>query len=202
VKLDGIIANAGIMALPKLQQAHGCELQFFTNHIGHFLLITELLSELTDTARIVVLSSSAHGAAPRVGIDFDNLSGERGYSSWAAYGQSKLANLLFAKELAKRLQGTQKTSNAVHPGVIKTSLSRSMSPVVRFGLAVAEPLALKSVAEGAATQCYVATRPELAGVSGQYFADCNVATPSALARDAALATRLWTESERIVQRLG
>jgi WW domain-containing oxidoreductase len=202
VKLDGVIANAGIMALPKLAQAHGYELQFFTNHIGHFLLITELLSELTDAARVVVLSSSAHKAAPKVGIDFDNLSGQRGYDPWAAYGQSKLANLLFAKELSKRLRGTGKTANAVHPGVIKTSLARSMSPVVRLALGVAAPLALKSVGEGAATQCYVATRPELASVTGEYFVDCNIGQSSALAQDAALSARLWAESESIVRRLG
>jgi NAD(P)-dependent dehydrogenase (short-subunit alcohol dehydrogenase family) len=201
VKLDVIIANAGIMALPKLKQSHGYELQFFTNHIGHFLLITELLSELTDEARVVVLSSGAHNAAPKVGIELDNLSGERGYSPWKAYGQSKLANLLFAKQLAKRLQGTRVTANALHPGVIKTELGRSMSPVVRLVLSAASPIALKSVAEGAATQCYVATRPELAGVSGEYFADCNVAKSSALSHDSALAEKLWEESERIVAKL-
>jgi NAD(P)-dependent dehydrogenase (short-subunit alcohol dehydrogenase family) len=201
VKLDAIIANAGIMALPELQRSHGYELQFFTNHIGHFLLITELLELLNDKARIVVLSSAAHTRAPKVGIEFDNLSGERGYQPWAAYGQSKLANLLFAKELAKRLAGSGKTANAVHPGVIKTNLGRSMAPVARVALAIAEPLALKSLAEGAATQCYVATRPELAGVTGEYFADCNVAHSSALSRDTALATRLWEESEKIVQKL-
>jgi WW domain-containing oxidoreductase len=200
VKLDVIIANAGIMALPKLKQSHGYELQFFTNHIGHFLLITELLSELTEEARVVVLSSGAHNAAPKVGIELDNLSGERGYSPWKAYGQSKLANLLFVKQLAKRLSGTKVTANAVHPGVIKTELGRSMSPVVRLVLSAASPIALKSVAEGAATQCYVATRPELAGVSGEYFADCNVAKSSALSRDSALAEKLWEESERIVAR--
>ena len=202
VKLDVIIANAGIMALPKLKQAHGYELQFFTNHIGHFLLITELLSELTEEARVVVLSSGAHKGAPKVGIELDNLSGERGYSPWKAYGQSKLANLLFAKQLAKRLQGSKITANALHPGVIKTELGRSMSPVVRLVLSAASPIALKSVAEGAATQCYVATRPELAGVSGEYFADCNIAKSSALSQDSALAEKLWEESERIVAKLG
>ncbi|HEY5372473.1 MAG TPA: SDR family oxidoreductase [Polyangiaceae bacterium] len=202
VKLDVIIANAGIMALPELKQAHGYELQFFTNHIGHFLLITELLSELKEDARVVVLSSGAHKAAPKAGIEFDNLSGERGYKAWQAYGQSKLANLLFAKQLAKRLAGTKVTANALHPGVIKTELSRSMSPVVRLALGAAAPIALKSVAEGAATQCYVATRPELAGVSGEYFSDCNIAKPSDLATDSALAEKLWEESERIVAKLG
>ena len=201
VKLDAIIANAGIMALPELKQAFGYELQFFTNHIGHFLLVTGLLDQLGDQGRVVVLSSGAHTAAPKVGIEFDNLSGQRNYSPWTAYGQSKLANLLFAKELAKRLHGTGKTANAVHPGVIKTNLGRSMALPVRFALTVAEPLFLKSEAEGAATQCYVATRPELASVSGEYFADCNIAKSSALSNDAALATRLWEESERIVQKL-
>lgn len=202
VKLDGIIANAGIMALPKLEQVLGYEKQFFTNHIGHFLLITELLGSLGEKGRVVVVSSSAHRSAPQVGIEFDNLSGERGYDPWKAYGQSKLANLLFAKHLAKRLQGTSQTANALHPGVIKTSLSRSASPVVRLALGLAEPFALKSVEQGAATQCYVATRPELDGTSGEYFADCNIGKPSALARDSALAARLWEESERIVQQLG
>ena len=201
VRLDAIIANAGIMGLPELKQSHGYELQFFTNHIGHFLLITELLSELNEEARIVVLSSGAHKRAPKAGIEFDNLSGERGYDAWQAYGQSKLANLLFAKHLAKRLQGTKVTANALHPGVIKTELSRSMSPVVRLVLGAASPIALKSVAEGAATQCYVATRPELAGVSGEYFSDCNIATPSELAQDSGLAEKLWDESERIVAKL-
>ncbi len=202
VKLDVIIANAGIMALPELKQAHGYELQFFTNHIGHFLLITELLSELKEDARVVVLSSGAHKGAPKAGIEFDNLSGERGYKAWQAYGQSKLANLLFAKQLAKRLAGTKLTANALHPGVIKTELSRNTSPVVRLALGAASPIALKSVAEGAATQCYVATRPELAGVSGEYFSDCNIAKPSDLATDSALAEKLWEESERIVAKLG
>ncbi|MEP7051948.1 MAG: SDR family oxidoreductase [Pseudomonadota bacterium] len=202
VALDAIIANAGIMALPELKQAFGYELQFFTNHIGHFILITELLSQLRDDGRVVVLSSGAHKAAPKVGIDFENLTGARGYNAWQAYGQSKLANLLFSKELATRLKGTSKTANSLHPGVIKTELSRNMSPVVALALGAASPIAFKSIPEGAATQCYVATRPELASVSGQYFSDCNVAEPSKLARDAALATRLWEESERIVSKLG
>ena len=95
------------MALPELKQAFGYELQFFTNHIGHFMLVTGLLDQLTETGRVVMVSSDAHKGAPKVGIEFDNLSGERSYSPWNAYGQSKLANLLFAKELAKRLHGTE-----------------------------------------------------------------------------------------------
>lgn len=199
--LDAIIANAGIMALPELQKAHGYELQFFTNHIGHFILITGLLDRLADRGRVVVLSSEALRAAPKGGIDFDNLDGARGYSPWGFYGQSKLANLLFTKQLAKRLQGTRKTANAVHPGVIDTNLSRSMHPAYRLGYAVMRPLFLKTIPQGAATQTYVATHPRLEGVSGEFFSHCNLKKSPRIALDAALAERLWDESERIVARL-
>ncbi|MEI9938564.1 MAG: SDR family oxidoreductase [Pseudomonadota bacterium] len=204
VKLDGIIANAGVMALPTLELVHGYERQFFTNHIGHFLLITELLAELADKARVVMLSSAAHTMAPKAGIEFDNLAGQRSYGAWAAYGQSKLANLLFAKHLAKRLanEGSAVTANSVHPGVIMSGLQRSMPAIQRLGMAIAAPIGFKSIPEGAATQVYVATRPELEGVSGEYFADCNLAQPSERGKDAALAERLWQESERIVAQLG
>ena len=201
-KLDGIICNAGIMALPKLQQKHGTELQFLTNHIGHFILVTGLLDLLVENGRVVVLSSSAHKMAPKdVGIEFNNLSGERGYSSWRAYGQAKLANLLFAEALAKRFEGTDKTANAVHPGVIRTNLGRHMNPVMNFTMAVSGPLFLKSVPQGAATQCLVATRPEVATTSGEYFADCNPAPTSSHGADAELAERLWTASEELVAKL-
>ncbi|HKO52547.1 MAG TPA: SDR family oxidoreductase [Polyangiaceae bacterium] len=202
-KLHGIIANAGVMALPKLELVHGYERQFFTNHIGHFLLVTELLSELAEKARVVILSSGAHTMAPKAGIEFDNLAGQRSYKSWTAYGQSKLANLLFAKQLAKRLAtaGSTVTANSVHPGVIMSGLQRNMPAALRLSMAIAAPITMKSIPEGAATQVYVATRPELDGVSGEYFADCNVAQPSAQGRDSALAERLWQESERIVLQL-
>lgn len=200
-RLDAIVCNAGIMALPRRETAHGHELQFFTNHIGHFILVTGLLDRLADDGRVVMLSSDAHRAAPTAGIEFDNLSGERGYRPWKAYGQSKLANLLFAKELARRLAGTKRTANAVHPGVIATNLSRHMNPVVRAVFGMTEPLFLKSVGQGAATQCYVAVHPASAGVSGEYFADCNVARPRRDAEDPALAKRLWQVSEEIVAKL-
>ena len=200
-KLDAVVCNAGIMALPRLEQAFGYELQFFTNHIGHFLLVTGLLNDLADNGRVVMLSSAAHARAPRgVGIEFDNLSGQQRYDPWVAYGQSKLANLLFAKELAKRLAGTRKTANAVHPGVINTNLARSR-PLIAFAMHIAEPIGFKSIAQGAATQCYVATHPKLEGVTGEYFADCNVARSTRRSRDAELAARLWAESERIVAEL-
>jgi NAD(P)-dependent dehydrogenase (short-subunit alcohol dehydrogenase family) len=197
VRLDALICNAGIMALPKLRQAHGIELQFFTNHIGHFILVNGLLDRLAPQGRVVIVASNAHRRAPAAGIEFDNLSGERGYVPWKAYGQSKLANILFTKELARRLTDGR-TANTLHPGVIATKLSRSMGALPRVALAVATPLVLKDEAQGAATQVFLATHPSVAGITGQYFSHCQRAEPEPIANDAALAARLWQESERIV----
>ena len=196
--LDAIICNAGIMALPELNQKFGYELQFFTNHIGHFILVTSLIDSLADNGRVVMVSSDAHNRAPKEGIQFDNLSGEREYGPWASYGQSKLANLLFANHLATRLEGTGKTANSLHPGVIHTNLTRSMNPVAGVAMAIAGPLALKSVGEGAATQVYLAVHPNVEGVAGKYFSDCNVGRSSSHGRDADLAAKLWEVSEGIV----
>jgi len=196
--LDAIICNAGIMALPDLETKHGYELQFFTNHVGHFILVTGLLEQLAEAGRVVMLSSGAHTGAPDEGIQFDNLDGSKGYTPWKAYGQSKLANLLFARELARRFEGSRRTANAVHPGVIATNLSRHMNVVARTAFALGKPLFLKSVEQGAATETYVAVHPDVADVSGEYFADCNVAKSSRLGRDMQLASRLWEETERIV----
>lgn len=201
-KLDVIIANAGIMAVPKCETAFGYELQFFTNHIGHFMLVTGLVDSLTEDARVVMLSSSAHSSAPKCGIEFDNLDGSGGYSPWQAYGQSKLANLLFAKELSRRWASTSRTANACHPGVINTNLTRHRNAFERMALgAIAEMLFLKSIPQGAATQCYLAVSPGVAGVSGGYFADCNEAPCRADADDAELAKKLWACSEQIVATL-
>jgi WW domain-containing oxidoreductase len=196
--LDAIICNAGIMALPTLNQKHGYELQFFTNHIGHFILVTSLLDSLSDRGRVVMVSSDAHRRAPREGIQFDNLSGERQYSPLANYGQSKLANVLFANRLAKRLEGTGRTANSLHPGVIDTNLWRSMQPIARGAIAIAGPLVLKSIGEGAATQCYLAVHPSVEGVAGKYFSDSNVGRSSRHGRDEEMAAKLWDVSEQIV----
>jgi NAD(P)-dependent dehydrogenase (short-subunit alcohol dehydrogenase family) len=197
--IDALICNAGIMALPKPEPKYGLDLQFLTNHIGHFILVTGLLETLAEEGRVVMLSSSAHEMAPAEGIDFDDLDGSKRYSSWRNYGQSKLANLLVARELARRFQGTRRTANAVHPGVIRTNLGRHLGLMANV-LAVASPLFLKNVGEGAATQVFVAAHPGM-GANGEYWADCNVRKSSANGRDMALAARLWAESEKIVSRL-
>ncbi|MBK6846732.1 MAG: SDR family NAD(P)-dependent oxidoreductase [Proteobacteria bacterium] len=199
--IDALIANAGIMALPRPEQRYGLELQFLTNHVGHFMLVTGLLDQLADDGRVVMVSSRAHHGAPRGGIAFDDLSGARHYRPWVAYGQSKLANLLFARELAQRLAQSarpRRSAHALHPGVIRTNLVRHLNPLLRGVLALAAPLVLKSAAQGAATQCYVAVHPALAGLNGRYFADCREALPSPYGRDDALARRLWEVTEALV----
>ncbi|MEZ4323235.1 MAG: SDR family oxidoreductase [Myxococcota bacterium] len=193
--LAGIIANAGIMALPTLQQKNGIELQLYTNHVGHFLLVTGLLDRLTDDGRVVMLSSGAHFMAKR-GLELDNLSGERDYDAWRMYGRSKLANILFARSLAKRFEGTGRTANAVHPGVIRTNLARHMDDAEALFESIKNRM--KTVEQGAATQCYVAVNPEARPISGEYFSDCGVADTLPEAKDDELAEALWNRTVELL----
>jgi NAD(P)-dependent dehydrogenase (short-subunit alcohol dehydrogenase family) len=200
--LTGLVLNAGIMALPERTLLHGVEAQFFTNHVGHFLLTTGLLDVLAANARVVIVSSDAHRAAPGAGVDFDNLDGAKGYGAWRFYGQSKLANLLFARSLGQRFAGTARRAFAVHPGVIQTNLGRHMPAIARGVMAVANPVFLKSPAQGAATQVWAAVHPDAAAVSsGSYLADSNVSRPTRHGQDDALAERLWSWTEGFVSRL-
>ncbi|TVQ92723.1 MAG: SDR family NAD(P)-dependent oxidoreductase [Deltaproteobacteria bacterium] len=196
--IDVLMLNAGIMALPKLQTAHGFELQFLTNHLGHFLFATSLLDQLAPDARVVVLSSRAHESPVKGGIDFDNLDGSKGYSAIGFYGQSKLANLLFARELGRRFEGTERVALAVHPGVIATNLGRHIGVLANVFFAVANPIALKTIPQGAATQCWAAVHPDAAEHNGGYLADCNPRASSKHGSDLTLAARLWEVSEKIV----
>ncbi|MEK6975934.1 MAG: SDR family NAD(P)-dependent oxidoreductase [Candidatus Thermoplasmatota archaeon] len=198
--LQAIIANAGIMALPRLELVHGYERQFFTNHVGHHLLVTRLLPQLAADGRVVVLSSSAQRAAPREGIQFDNLDGSRGYAAWTAYGQSKLANLLFVRHLSTRLPSPRQAAIAVHPGVIRTRLHRNLPPVARRLFGLAAPF-LKSAQQGAASPTWAAAHPAAAGLNGAYVVDCAPQRPKGHAADAGLAAKLWTETERILEQV-
>jgi len=195
--IDVLICNAGIMELPKLEQIYGIEKQFVVNYLGHFILVNRLLDQVkaAKQGRIVVLSSGRYKSAPPEGIQFDNLSGEKGYDPLAAYGQSKLAIALFSQELSRRLEGTAVTSNSVLPGIIMTNLGRHyptwkilLSKLIGWTF-------MRSVEEGIATTCYVATNPELAKVSGQMFLNCKPITPEGShMSDRALATKLWNVS--------
>ncbi len=198
--LDVVLCNAGIMALPALELANGFEQQFNTNHLGHFLLVHNLLDKVkqAEQGRIVMLSSLAHKMAPSKGINFDNLDGSKYYRDWTFYGQSKLANLLTALALSKQLEGSDATANAVHPGIIRTNLSRNMgglqglvfnNPIT--GWVAGKMMGSKTIAQGASTQCYVATAAELSNVSGRYFSDNNEERPSRHGQDQDLANRLW-----------
>lgn len=199
--LDALICNAGIMALPKHETVLGYEKQFFVNHVGHFILVTELLEQLSDDGRVVVVASDAHKrGCPKGGIVLDDLSGESWYNGWRAYCHSKLANVLFARELGRRFeeQGSSRCAVAAHPGPIDTNLTRNMNPLARAGWSLLGPMFLKSIPEGAATQTWAAVHPDAADLNGEYLADCNVAETNQYGRDTELAKNLWEATEEIV----
>ncbi|MED6191450.1 Short-chain dehydrogenase TIC 32, chloroplastic [Stylosanthes scabra] len=167
--LNILINNAGVMATPFQLSPDNIELQFATNHLGHFLLTNLLLETMKKT-----------------------INDESVYNSYFAYGQSKLANILHAKELTRRFkeEGVEITANALHPGSIITNILRYHGYINAVANMVGKYF-LKNVQQGAATQCYVALHPQVKGISGEYFMDSNKATPTALANDSELAKKLW-----------
>ncbi|XP_074321788.1 short-chain dehydrogenase TIC 32, chloroplastic-like [Silene latifolia] len=205
--LNLLINNAGIMAVPYQVSKDNIELQFATNHLGHFHLTNLLLDVMKKTAqeskregRIVIVSSEAHRFAYGEGIRFDKLNDESGYSSLQAYGQSKLANILHANELARRLkdEDINITVNSLHPGSISTNLLRHHSFINGIVHSVGK-LVLKDVEQGAATTCFVALHPQIQGVSGKYFMDSNIAQPTSQSQDTELAKKLWDFSSNLTQ---
>jgi NAD(P)-dependent dehydrogenase (short-subunit alcohol dehydrogenase family) len=189
--IDALVCNAGVL-LTELKQVRGLEMQFVVNHLGHFVLVNRLLNRVQEApeGRVVVVSSVAHRAATN-GIEFDNLSGEREFNGFRMYGRSKLANGLFSLELARRLEGTNATSNSLHPGGVATNIVRNIPSMQGASYLT------KSPEEGAATSCYVASNPALAGVSGYYFSDCNPEDPGGFMTDEAMAAKLWAVSEEL-----
>jgi NAD(P)-dependent dehydrogenase (short-subunit alcohol dehydrogenase family) len=200
IPLDILICNAGIMELPQLEQVDGIEKQFYVNHLGHFVLTNQLLDPIiaAPQGRIVTVSSGrATAATPPEGIQFDNLSGERGYDPALAYGQSKLANVLFTLELARRLDNTNATANSLRPGVIATNLGRHLPRWKVIALETVGSVFTKTVAEGAATTCYVATAPALSDVSGYFFDHSNPVRAGGFTEDTEMAQQLWDVSEQL-----
>ncbi len=197
--LDILIPNAGIGTFTEFGLVNGIEKIFVVNYLGHVVLTMNLLPlvQAADRGRIVhVGSRMGYMAAPDGGIDFDNLRGEGEYSASEAYGRSKLANALFSLKLSQMLDPNETTSNVVHPGFVKTNIGRNATGIIGFLYNNAATIVQKDLAEGAATQVYVATNPLLEGVSGAYFEDCNpvkVNGPNHVF-DAALADRLWDET--------
>jgi NAD(P)-dependent dehydrogenase (short-subunit alcohol dehydrogenase family) len=203
--LDILVDNAGIMATPELRTAEGWELQFATNHLGHFALTTGLHDALTSSgkARVVVVSSVGHINGEVLFDDLDFIA--HPYDAWAAYSQSKTANILFAVEAAKRWADDGITVNALNPGrIASTNLSRHMeTPPAAFDPKGSTGVSVKNIEQGAATSVLLAASPLVAGVTGRYFEDCQEAVPfepgtrrgvASYALDPAKAERLWQVS--------
>jgi NAD(P)-dependent dehydrogenase (short-subunit alcohol dehydrogenase family) len=208
--LDVVIANAGVMACDQKQTLDGFEYQFGVNHIGHFVFTCMLVPALqaATSARVVVLSSAAHkfGAIDLEDYNFDN----QQYQKWLSYGRSKTANVLFALGLNKRLLALGITANAVHPGMIATDLGRHLTKedMLQLGdMVTSSGSQYKSIEQGAATEVWAATAPELAGKGGLYLEDNHIAEPAKndadggympFAVDMAIADQLWTLTEKLV----
>jgi NAD(P)-dependent dehydrogenase (short-subunit alcohol dehydrogenase family) len=192
-RLDVLVNNAGGFWAHRHVTADGLEHTFALNHLAPFLLTSLLLDRLTASAptRIITVSSGAHA---RGRIDFDDLQGERNYSGQRAYSQSKLANVMFTYELARRLDGTGVTATALHPGVVRTSFgAEDQAAYLAVMIGVAR-LFMKTPAQGAGTSIYLASSPEVEGITGRYFVNRKPKTSSKASYDTAAAARLWQVS--------
>jgi NAD(P)-dependent dehydrogenase (short-subunit alcohol dehydrogenase family) len=192
-RIDVLINNAGLVLGERRITPDGFEHVFALNHLAPFLLTNLLLPKLTASApaRVVTVTSDAHSAA-RLDLSDPNL--ERGWDSWRSYANSKLANILFTRELARRLDGTGVTANCAHPGVVRTGFGRESRPLLRLGITIARPFML-SPERGADTIVYLASSPDVADQSGGYYVKRQRREPSAAARDDAAARKLWEISE-------
>jgi NAD(P)-dependent dehydrogenase (short-subunit alcohol dehydrogenase family) len=194
-RLDVLINNAAVMAAARARSAEGYDLTFAVNHLAPFLLTNLLLNKLKASApaRVIVVASEAHRRAT---LDFGDLMNAGASGWWTAYERSKLANVLFARELARRLAGTGVTVNALHPGVVRSQLFRS-SPLLRVLVWSVGRLFMLSPRQGARGSVYLASASELDGESGGYYRGCRRVAPSAAAQSDACAARLWQESARL-----
>jgi NAD(P)-dependent dehydrogenase (short-subunit alcohol dehydrogenase family) len=195
-RLDVLVNNAGAINEVRQTTEDGYELTFAANHLGYFLLTEELIELLKKSApaRIVNVASEAHRGGS---MNFDDLQGEKSFSGFKAYNQSKLANILFTRELAKRLAGTGVTANCLHPGVIASGFGRNSEGWIG-ALARTFSFLLSTPESGAKTQIFLATSEAVEGVTGKYFDSCKEKTPSKNARNDADAARLWEISEKLV----
>ncbi|TMW95755.1 hypothetical protein EJD97_008375 [Solanum chilense] len=205
--LNILINNAGVMAPPFMLSQDNIELQFATNHLGHFLLTNLLLQNLKNTAqashkegRIVNVSSLGHRFTYREGIRFDKINDKDSYTAILAYGQSKLANILHANELARHFkeEGAEITANSLHPGSITTNLLRHQSLVEGLVNWIGKYF-IKNIPQGAATTCYVALHPQVKGITGEYFSDSNISASTSQGTDAELAKKLWDFSLKLTK---
>jgi NAD(P)-dependent dehydrogenase (short-subunit alcohol dehydrogenase family) len=195
-RLDVLINNAGIIRSRRVTTADGLETTFAVNHLAYFLL-TNLLLDLLKASAPSRIVNVASGEQRNGTIDFDDLQGEKGYKTAKAYGQSKLANVLFTYELARRLEGTGVSANCLHPGAgVRTNLGSGVSGVFGFTVRALTPL-MKSPEKGAETSIYLASSPEVEGLSGGYFVKKAEACSSDVSHDQRLARRLWEVSAEL-----
>jgi NAD(P)-dependent dehydrogenase (short-subunit alcohol dehydrogenase family) len=194
-RIDVLINNAGLVLGERRVTKDGFEHVFAVNHLAPFLLTNLLLPKLTGSApaRVVTVTSDAHSAAS---LDLDDPSLEHDWNSWRSYANSKLANILFTRELARRLAGTGVTANCAHPGVVRTGFGREGKLLLRLGTTIARPLFL-SPERGADTIVYLASSPDVAEETGGYYVKRQRREPSAAARDDAAARKLWDISEKM-----
>lgn len=200
-RLDVLVNNAGLILRRRTVTEEGFEATFGINHLGHFLLTDLLLDRLQASApaRVVVVASDAHQSAKR-GLDFDDLQSTRHYRFTKVYGKSKLANIYFARELARRLEGTGVTSNSLHPGFVRSEFGRGgdLGTLYGFGIKyLAAPFAI-SPEKGALTTIYLASSPEVEDATGGYYVKSRRSLPSKVAQDDDAARRLWEMSEQLV----
>lgn len=197
-RLDVLINNAGVLLTDRSETEDGYETTFAVNHLAPFLLTNLLLERLQDSspARIVNVASGAHAGAS---LNFDDLQNRKSYRAMRVYAQSKLANILFTRELARRLEGSGVTANCLHPGVVRSDLGADgdMGGLFRFGWSLIQPF-LISPEKGAVTSIYLASSPEVQEVSGEYFEGCRPSKSSSRSRDMDAAARLWRVSEEMV----
>jgi len=204
-RLDVLLENAGLLLSERSTTRQGFETTFGVNHVGHFLLTDLLLDRLRESApsRIVVVASHAHKSA-RQGLDFDDLQTEhQKYAGLKTYSRSKLANVYFARELARRLEGTGVTVNALHPGFVASDFARDgdTGPLMSVGVRIARPFAINT-RKGALTSVYLASSREVDSVTGKYFHKCRAVRPSKIAQDDDAARRLWEATEALVANAG
>ena len=194
--LDVLVNNAGAFFQRRVESADGIEMTFALNHLAPFLLTNLLLDALekNSPSRVVVVSSDAH---VRASMSFSDLEGRARYRGWGAYGQSKLANLLFTYELARRLQGRGITVNALHPGFVASEFGKNNGPGMRLAMSIAHRLGAISVEEGARTSVYLATSKDVQSVSGRYFVKCREAESAAASHDSSAMLKLWEVSARM-----
>jgi NAD(P)-dependent dehydrogenase (short-subunit alcohol dehydrogenase family) len=196
-RIDVLVNNAGAVFLSRQTSVDGLEMTFATNHMNYFVVTNILLDRLKATpgARIVSTASEAHKSGK---LDFDDLQSAKSYSTFRVYGTSKLCNILFTRELARRVDGTGVTANCLHPGFVGTRLGQNNATNF-FMKALARTIMTFGISpeEGAKTIIHLASSPDVATISGEYFYKCKVAEPSLAAQDGDAAKRLWDVSAKI-----